>query len=77
MEQARSGDLVAVHMGGVIPQDGVLHEGEAIVNQASLTGESLPVAKRPGMTVYAGGVVEEGQCLVRVTAQSGAGGMTR
>ena len=42
-----------------------------MVNQASLTGESIPVAKRPGAAVYAGTVVEEGECVLRVTQQSG------
>src|SRR5699024_591889 len=48
------------------PVDGVVFSGEAAVNQASLTGESIPVAKRPGGAVYAGTVVEEGECVVEV-----------
>ena len=58
-------------MGGVIPLDGRVAEGEVMVNQASLTGESLPVAKRPGTHVYAGTVVEEGDCVIEVTQHAG------
>ena len=72
LSQVQAGDLVAVRMGGMIPLDGVLQEGEVMVNQASLTGESVPVAKRPGTAVYAGTVVEEGECVLRVTQQSGS-----
>lgn len=57
-------------MGGMIPLDGVLVEGEIMVNQASLTGESVPVPKHSGNSVYAGTVVEEGACVLRVTQQS-------
>ena len=67
LPQVRTGDLAAVRMGGVIPLDGVIQEGEVMVNQASLTGESIPVAKGPGAAVYAGTVVEEGACVLRVT----------
>ena len=52
--QVKPGDLVVVRAGGVIPLDGVVAEGEITVNQASLTGESVPVAKRPGGALYAG-----------------------
>lgn len=69
--QVQSGDRVTVHMGGMIPLDSVIETGEVMVNQASLTGESIPVAKRPGTMVYAGTVVEEGQCVLRVEQQSG------
>ena len=72
LSQVRTGDLAAVRMGGMIPLDGVIQEGEVMVNQASLTGESVPVAKGPGTAVYAGTVVEEGACLLRVTQQSGS-----
>ena len=65
--QIGAGDCIAVRMGGVIPIDGTIAEGEVMVNQASLTGESMPVAKRPGTAVYAGTVVEEGECVLRVT----------
>ncbi len=71
ISQIRSGDCIAVRMGGVIPLDGVVEDGEVMVNQASLTGESIPVLKRPGTTVYAGTVVEEGECLLRVERQPG------
>ncbi|MEM5781471.1 MAG: heavy metal translocating P-type ATPase, partial [Lawsonibacter sp.] len=71
LAQVQTGDLIAVRTGGLIPLDGVLEEGEVMVNQASLTGESLPVSKRPGTAVYAGTAVEEGQCVLRVTQQSG------
>ena len=60
-------------MGNVIPFDGIVSSGEAMVNQASLTGESIPVPKRPGSSVYAGTVVEEGECVLTVTQQSGEG----
>ena len=73
LPQVQTGDLVEVHMGGLIPLDGVIQEGEVMVNQASLTGESIPVPKRPGTAVYAGTVVEEGTCVLRVTQQSGGG----
>ena len=73
LHQVQAGDRVAVRMGGMIPLDGVLLEGEVMVNQASLTGESIPVPKRPGSSVYAGTVVEEGECVLRVTQQSGEG----
>lgn len=71
LAQVNPGDLVSVRMGGLIPLDGVIEAGEVMLNQASLTGESVPVPKRAGMTVYAGTVVEEGECLLRVTKQSG------
>ena len=67
------GDLVVVRTGNMIPLDGVLYFGEAMVNQASMTGESLPVKKEEGAYVYAGSVVEEGECVIRVDKVSGAG----
>ena len=72
LAQVQAGDAIAVRMGGMIPLDGVLQEGEVMVNQASLTGESIPVLKRPGTMVYAGTVVEEGECVLRVEQQSGS-----
>ena len=72
LDQVGPGDVIAVGMGGLIPVDGVIQEGEVMVNQASLTGESVPVPKRPGMTVYAGTVVEEGACLLAVSQQNGS-----
>ena len=71
--QIRPGDQVVVRAGGVIPLDGVVAQGEATINQASLTGESVPVAKRPGSAVYAGTVVEEGECILDVKQVSGQG----
>jgi P-type E1-E2 ATPase len=55
----------------VLPLDGILDQGDVMINQASLTGESVPVAKHPGHSVYAGSVVEEGNCVVRVTHAAG------
>ena len=70
--QIREDDLVVVHMGNVIPFDGLVEEGEAMVNQSSLTGESVPVRRIPGNSVYAGSVVEEGELTVRVKAVGGS-----
>ena len=64
-------DQITVHMGGIIPMDGIVLSGEVTVNQASLTGESVPIPKRPGGAVYAGTVVEEGECVMEVTQASG------
>ncbi|MDE7244236.1 MAG: heavy metal translocating P-type ATPase, partial [Oscillospiraceae bacterium] len=72
LSQIQTGDQIRVRLGGMIPLDGVITEGEVMVNQASLTGESIPVPKIVGMTVYAGTVVEEGECVLRVSAQSGS-----
>ena len=71
--QIKPGDRVLVRAGGVIPLDGVVAEGEVTVNQASLTGESVPVAKHSGGAVYAGTVVEEGECVLEVKQVSGQG----
>ena len=71
VSQICPGDQVVIRMGGIIPVDGAVLEGEVMVNQASLTGESIPVARRPGSTVYAGTVVEEGECLLEVKKASG------
>ncbi|MDO4322405.1 MAG: heavy metal translocating P-type ATPase [Lachnospiraceae bacterium] len=68
----KENDLVVVHMGNVVPFDGVVSEGDAMVNQASLTGESLPVHKNASSYVYAGTVVEEGELVVRVNQTSGS-----
>ena len=59
VSQIQPGDAVVVRAGGIIPVDGLVLEGEVTVNQASLTGESIPVPKRPGGAVYAGTVVED------------------
>ncbi len=72
LSQIQTGDQVCVRLGGLIPLDGVITEGEVMVNQAFLTGESIPVPKRAGMTVYAGTVVEEGECVLQVSGQSGS-----
>lgn len=72
LPQIQTGDQVCVRLGGLIPLDGLITEGEVMVNQASLTGESIPVPKRTGMTVYAGTVVEEGECVLQVSGQSGS-----
>ena len=69
--QIRPGDRVVVRAGSVIPLDSVVAEGEITVNQASLTGEPVPVAKRPGGIVYAGTVVEEGESMLEVKQASG------
>lgn len=71
--QIKPGDRVVVRAGSIIPLDGVVAEGEVTINQASLTGESVPVAKRPGGAVYAGTVVEEGECILDVKQASGQG----
>jgi len=65
------GDLAVITMGNAIPVDGVVAEGEAMVNQASMTGEPLPAHKRVGHTVFAGTVVEEGEIVVRVEKSGG------
>ena len=70
--EIRSGDPVRVHMGNVIPFDGCVIEGEAMVNQASLTGESVPVRRAEGSTVYAGTVVEEGEITFKVKEANGS-----
>lgn len=69
----KAGDAVVVHMGNIIPFDGTVVEGEAMVNQASLTGEGLPVRKSPDGFVYAGTVVEEGELTIQVKETSGSG----
>ena len=69
----RPGDRIVIRTGGMIPLDGKVVEGEAMVNQSSLTGESMPVAKRPGSPVYAGTVAEEGECVICVEKVSGSG----
>ncbi len=73
VSDVKPGDRIVVRTGGVIPLDGMVAEGEAMVNQSSLTGESMPVAKRPGSPVYAGTVAEEGECVICVEKVSGSG----
>ena len=70
--KVQAGDSVIVHMGNVIPFDGIVEAGEAMVNQASMTGESLPVHKVLDSYVYAGTVVEEGEITIRVKQTSGS-----
>ena len=69
----QAGDCVVVRTGSLIPLDGKVVSGEAMVNQASMTGESMPVPKREGSYVYAGTVAEEGECVVRVEKALGGG----
>ena len=69
----RPGDRIIVRTSNVIPLDGRVVEGEASVNQASMTGESVPVIRRPGGYVYAGTIVEEGGCVIEVTRATGSG----
>ena len=69
----RPGDRIVVRTSNVIPLDGRVVEGEASVNQASMTGESVPVIRRPGGYVYAGTIVEEGGCVIEVTRATGSG----
>ena len=71
VSQIQPGDAVVVRAGGIVPVDCLVLEGEVTVNQASLTGESIPVPKRPGGAVYAGTVVEEGECVLEVKQASG------
>ena len=68
----KAGDLVRVHMGNIIPFDGTVVSGEAMVNQASLTGESIPVQKNAEGIVYAGTVLEEGELVMRVDQTNGS-----
>ena len=72
LTKVRSGDEVVVRSGNMIPLDGTVLEGEAMVNQAALTGESMPVRKVEGSTIYAGTVVEEGECVFVAKAEGGS-----
>jgi heavy metal translocating P-type ATPase len=69
----QAGDQVVVHMGNVIPFDGIVTDGDAMVNQSSLTGESLPVHKIAGGYVYAGTVIEDGELTICVKEAAGSG----
>lgn len=71
-DTVKEGDLVVVHTGSMIPFDGTVSEGEGMVNQASLTGESASVRRIPGNSVYAGTVIEEGEIIIQVGAAGGA-----
>ena len=68
----REGDLVVVHTGNVIPLDGIVEAGEAMVNQASMTGESVPVKKEIGSYAYAGTAIEEGSITIRIKKAAGS-----
>ena len=72
VKQVEAGTLISVHMGRQIPLDGVVVSGDAMVNQASLTGEGIPVHKESGAYVYAGTSVEEGDIVIRVEKAQGA-----
>ena len=72
LTRVHAGDEVVVRSGNMIPLDGMVLEGEAMVNQAALTGESMPVRKTTGATVYAGTVVEGGECVLVAEAEGGA-----
>ena len=72
LTKVHAGDEIVVRSGNMIPLDGTVIEGEAMVNQAALTGESMPVRKTEGATVYAGTVVEEGECVFVAKAEGGA-----
>lgn len=71
--QVQVGDKIIVRTGSLIPLDGKVVSGEAMVNQSSMTGESQPVPKRPGSFVYAGTVAEEGECVIQVEKAQGSG----
>lgn len=71
-DKAAEGDLVVVHMGNVIPFDGIVTDGDGMVNQASMTGEPLPVHREKGGYVYAGSVLEEGQITFQVKKMTGS-----
>lgn len=72
LTKVQPGDEIVVRSGNMVPLDGTVIEGEAMVNQAALTGESMPVRKAKGATVYAGTVVEEGECVFLARAAGGA-----
>ncbi|MBQ6532789.1 MAG: heavy metal translocating P-type ATPase [Solobacterium sp.] len=73
VSEIRAGDMIVVRTSNTIPLDGIVSAGEASVNQASLTGESLPVRKEEGAYVYAGTVIEEGEITITVKNTAGAG----
>lgn len=70
--QVKDGDVICIRTGSVVPLDGKVVEGDSSVNQASLTGESMAVHKREGSFVYAGSVIEEGECIMRVDLSKGS-----
>ena len=71
VNEIKNGDEIIVHVSNVIPFDGVVVTGEAMVNQASLTGEAVPVSKNTGSTVFAGTVIEEGELTIKVKQSGG------
>ncbi len=73
VSDVKVGDIIVVRTGSMIPLDGRVYQGEAMVNQASLTGESLPVVKRHGAPVYAGTVLDEGELWIKVKKVAGTG----
>ena len=73
ISDVKAGDRIVVRTGNLIPLDGKVVSGEAMVNQASMTGESMPVPKREGSLVYAGTVAEEGECVICVEKELGGG----
>ncbi len=73
IDQVREKDHIVVRTGNMIPLDGVVLEGDGMVNQASITGEPLPVHKRPGNMIYAGTVMDEGELVITVRQESGTG----
>ena len=72
LTKVQPGDEIVVRSGNMVPLDGTVIEGEAMINQAALTGESMPVRKIEGATVYAGTVVEEGECVFLAKAAGGS-----
>ncbi len=74
LNQIKQGDEIIVHMGNIVPFDGIVSDGEAMVNQSSLTGEAIPVRKTIGGYVYAGTILEEGELTIKVKS---AGGTSR
>ena len=72
LSRIREGDLVTVHVGSMVPLDGIVAEGEAMIKQASMTGESIPVHKEAGGYVYAGTAVEEGEITICVKKAAGS-----
>ena len=73
IDKVRENDTIVVRTGNMIPLDGTVQEGDGMVNQASITGEPLPVHKRTGSMIYAGTVVEEGELVITVRSESGTG----
>ena len=73
VDRIREQDTIIVRTGNMIPLDGVVLEGDGMVNQASITGEPLPVHKRPGSMIYAGTVMDEGELAITVQQESGTG----